>query len=209
MPACLYSNVADEPSIAAAASRCRARFAGSYLQLAFCVPGVLHPERSPQQIDAGRALATFQVNALGPLLLMKHFAAFLPRKATPVVTPAEGGDGLPARAVFAAMSARVGSIADNRAGGWYSYRSSKAAVNQMVRSLDIYLRATAGEKAMAVALHPGTVKTGLSKDFWASTPREKLFSAEYSAERLVDVVKGLKDGDRGKCWDWKGEEIPP
>ncbi len=107
------------------------------------------------------------------------------------------------------MSARVGSISDNRAGGWYSYRASKAGVNQLAKSLDIHLQNTAGEKAMSVALHPGTVKTGLSEAFWASTPKEKLFSAEFTAERLCSVVEGLGQEDRGKCWDWKGEEILP
>ncbi len=107
------------------------------------------------------------------------------------------------------MSARVGSITDNSAGGWYSYRASKAGVNQLAKSLDIYLKNTAGEKAMSVALHPGTVKTGLSEDFWASTAKEKLFSPEFTAERLCKVVEGLRQEDRGKCWDWKREEIPP
>lgn len=107
------------------------------------------------------------------------------------------------------MSARVGSITDNSAGGWYSYRASKAGVNQLAKSLDIYLKNTSGEKAISAALHPGTVKTGLSEDFWSSTPKEKLFSAEFAAERLCKVVEGLGQEDRGKCWDWKGEEIPP
>lgn len=82
-------------------------------------------------------------------------------------------------------------------------------MNQLAKSLDIYLKNTAGEKAMSVALHPGTVKTGLSENFWATTPKEKLFSAEFTAERLCKVVEKLGQEDRGKCWDWKGEEIPP
>lgn len=188
-----------------AAARCKDRFGGSYLRLAFANPGILHPERSPAQIDYRRALETFKVNTLGPMLLMKHFCPFLPRKTTELAAE----EGLPGHAVFAVMSARVGSIADNRAGGWYSYRSSKAAVNQVVKSLDIHLRGTAGDKAMAVALHPGTVKTGLSRNFWESTPSEKLFSPEFSAEKLIDVVKGVTVQGRGKCWDWAGKEIPP
>lgn len=107
------------------------------------------------------------------------------------------------------MSARVGSITDNSAGGWFSYRASKAAVNQLAKSLDIYLQQSAGEKALCVSLHPGTVKTGLSRDFWASTPKEQLFSPEYAAEKLCEVVKGLGEEGRGKCWDWAGKEIPP
>lgn len=107
------------------------------------------------------------------------------------------------------MSARVGSISDNSLGGWYSYRTSKAGVNQLVKSLDIYLENTAGEKAMSVGLHPGTVKTGLSKDFWASTKKEKLFEPDWVAERLVDVVKAVGIEGRGRCWDWEGKEVPP
>lgn len=191
--------------MADAAARCKDRFGGSYLRLAFALPGILHPERAPAQIDYRRALETFKVNTLGPMLLMKYFCPFFPRKTTEL---AEEG-GLPGNAVFAVMSARVGSITDNRAGGWYSYRSSKAAVNQVVKSLDIHLRGNAGEKAMAIALHPGTVKTGLSRNFWESTPSEKLFSPEFSAEKLMDVVKGVTVKGRGKCWDWQGKEIPP
>lgn len=107
------------------------------------------------------------------------------------------------------MSARVGSISDNSLGGWYSYRASKAGVNQLAKSLDIYLRNSAGEKAVAVSLHPGTVKTGLSEEFWKSTRPEKLFSAEFAAERLCEVVKNVGTEGRGKCWDWEGKEIPP
>ena len=196
---------ADERTVAEAAARCKERFPGSHLRLAFAIPGILHPERSPAQIDYRRALQTFKVNTLGPMLLMKHICPFLPRKMSELATE----DGLPGHAVFAVMSARVGSIADNSAGGWYSYRSSKAAVNQVVKSLDIYLRANAGDKAIAVALHPGTVKTGLSRDFWDSTPSEKLFSPGFSAKKLMDVVKGMTVEGRGRCWDWEGKEIPP
>ena len=136
---------------------------------------------------------------------MKHFTSFLPKKATEVL-PIEN---LPSSGLFAFMSARVGSISDNNAGGWYSYRSSKAAVNQIAKSFDIYLRNTAGEKAMAVSLHPGTVKTGLSERFWESTPEDKLFSPEFAAEKLCEVVTNVGVDGRGKSWDWEGKEIPP
>lgn len=107
------------------------------------------------------------------------------------------------------MSARVGSISDNTLGGWYSYRASKAALNQVTKTFDNYLRATAGDKAVALALHPGTVKTGLSKKFWANVKGEKLFSPRFAAERLVDVVRGMGVEGRGRCWDWEGKEVPP
>ena len=181
-----------------------------HLHLAYLIPGILHPEKSPSQIDADNALSTFRVNTLGPMLLAKHFMPFLPRKATPA--PAEDEmKGLPNIAAMALMSARVGSVSDNARGGWYSYRSSKAAVNQLVKSFDIYVRNTAGDKAMVLGLHPGTVKTGLSKEFWDSIGEKGLLEPDQAAEHLYSVVleKG-KDGEgRGRCWDWKNTEVPP
>lgn len=220
-------DVTDEPSIAAAAARAAELFpqASHHLRLACAIPGVLlNPEKNPGQIDAESSLQSFRVNAVGPLLLMKHFGEFLPKLATDVracPSPDDPGaddhghdDGagvrLPAaHAVWLSMSARVGSIADNRAGGWYSYRASKTAVSSMSKSFDNYLRARSGDKAVAVAYHPGTVKTELSKGFWKSVEKDKLFSPEYAAERMVDVISGLELGQRGKCWDWKNEEVPP
>jgi len=201
-------DVKDEKSIKDAASFLASKYPtkSSYLHLAFCTPGMLKPEKSPAQIDYEAALETFKLNTLGPMMLLKHFSPFLPSKRMDLTASATG---LPPQAVFAIMSARVGSISENRLGGWYSYRASKAAVNQIVKSLNIYLKISTGGKAIAVGLHPGTVKTDLSRDFWQSTPKEKLFEPKYAAERLVDVVKGLREESGGKCWDWKGEEIPP
>ncbi|KAL9103634.1 MAG: hypothetical protein Q9163_001329 [Psora crenata] len=204
----LQLDVTDESSVAAVADHCRSRFSNdssSYLRLAFCIPGILHPEKSPAQINSHDSLNTFKVNALGPLLLSKHFSPFLPRKSVIL----EHYDSLPASAILALMSARVGSISDNALGGWYSYRASKAAVNSLAKSVDIYLRQRCGDNAMCVSLHPGTVKTGLSEEFWGSTPKGKLFTPEFAAERLTEVLKRLELSGRGKCWDWKGTEIPP
>ncbi|KAJ9635496.1 hypothetical protein H2199_008499 [Coniosporium tulheliwenetii] len=99
---------------------------------------------------------------------------------------------------MALMSARVGSITDNSLGGWYSYRASKAAVNQITKTFDNFLRSTAGDAAMAVALHPGTVKTDLSREFWGNVREEKLFEAEWVAERLVELLGGAKGRRSGK-----------
>lgn len=109
------------------------------------------------------------------------------------------------------MSARVGSISDNNGlGGWYSYRASKAAVNQIVKTFDLHLQRTSGEKAVCVGLHPGTVKTGLSEAFWGNVKEGKLFEAEWVAGRLVEVLKGVGgEGARGRCWDWEGKEVVP
>ena len=176
-----------------------------YLHVAFCVPGILCPEKSPSQIEYEHALNTFRTNTLGPMMLLKHFSPFLPRKSTVLHEEPH----LPPQAVWATMSARVGSITDNGLGGWYSYRASKAAVNQITRTFDNHLKTSAGDKAVAISLHPGTVKTGLSKDFWNNVKEEKLFSPEFAAEKLMEVVNSRQLDDRGKSWDWRGEEIPP
>ncbi|KAM6480172.1 hypothetical protein HDV62DRAFT_121645 [Trichoderma sp. SZMC 28011] len=230
-------DVTDESTIASAAQEAQNLFPkdSHHLHLACVLPGVLlNPEKSPAQVDADAALQSFRINAVGQLLVAKHFFGFLPRKGTAMSQPGyeyddedvdeedddyEGEDEdeaeeeaalrLPQHATWLNMSARVGSTTDNRAGGWFSYRASKAAVNSITKSLDIQLRTRAGDNAMAVAYHPGTVKTELSKDFWSGVPKEKLFSTEYAAERLMDVVCGLGVRDRGRCWDWKGTEIPP
>jgi NAD(P)-dependent dehydrogenase (short-subunit alcohol dehydrogenase family) len=183
------------------------------LRLALTVPGILHVEKSPSQIDAKNALDSFQVNALGPMLLMKHLSQFLPTKSSPAF-PVSGVDSknslkLPSHAIYAMMAARVGSISDNNSGGWYSYRASKSAVYQIVKTFDLYLRSRCAERALAVALHPGTVKTDFTKEFWKG---RKMLEPEDSAERLLDFLVTLQPGveeGRGRCWDWKGEEVFP
>jgi NAD(P)-dependent dehydrogenase (short-subunit alcohol dehydrogenase family) len=171
--------------------------------------GLLFPEKSPSQIDADDALLTFRTNTLGPMLMLKHFSPFLPRKSASSDNDEEEMKGLPSVATTAIMSARVGSIGDNRLGGWYSYRASKAGVNQLVKTFDNHLKTASGDKAMAVALHPGTVKTDLSKEFWSNVKKEKLFERDWVAERLIDVIKEVGLDGRGKCWDWAGKEVPP
>ncbi|KPI42497.1 uncharacterized protein AB675_9623 [Cyphellophora attinorum] len=203
----------DEKSISDLASYCKDRYndrsksKSAHLRMAFCLPGMLVPEKAPEKIEYDSALDTLKLNLLADMMLAKHFTPFLPKKSAQL----DPIDGLPAdKAVLAFMSARVGSISDNSLGGWYSYRASKAGVNQLVKSVDIYLKMRAEGKAMCVGLHPGTVKTELSREFWGGVQEGKLFSAEYSAERLVEVVNGLGvEEGRGRCWDWKGEEVPP
>jgi NAD(P)-dependent dehydrogenase (short-subunit alcohol dehydrogenase family) len=173
------------------------------------VPGLLFPEKSPAQIDAKDALLTFQTNTLGPMLMIKHFSPFIPKKRAEPEEDEATMKGLPSAASIAIMSARVGSISDNRLGGWYSYRASKAGVNQVVKTFDNHLRTASGDKALAVALHPGTVKTEFSKEFWGGVKKEKLFEPEFVAERLVDVVRQVGIDGRGRCWDWDGKEVSP
>lgn len=176
----------------------------NYLRLGMIAPGILiNPEKTPQQINYDEALETFKINTLGPMLAIKHFSPFLPRKGTAV----EQATGLPELAVWATMSARVGSIGDNKLGGWFAYRASKAAVNQVSKTFQNNLTLTK-RPAISVTLHPGTVKTHLSREFWESTRPEKLFSPDFSAEKLQGVIQGLTRDDGGGQFDWKGETIP-
>lgn len=196
------------------ASQVRETYPDTPLRLAITVPGILNVEKSPSQIDAEKALESFRVNALGPMLLMKHLSPLLPTKASSSFPTSpdklkETDLQLPSHAIYAMMAARVGSISDNGTGGWYSYRASKAAVFQLTKTFDLYLRTRCKEKAMAVAMHPGTVQTEFTKDYWSG---REMLQPEESAARLLQVLcamgPGTNDG-RGRCWDWKGEEVLP
>lgn len=202
----------DESTIESMASTIRDKIPDTPLRLAITVPGILNVEKSPTQIDAAAALESFRVNSLGPMLLMKHLSPLLPAKsATPFAeTDAqEGRFSLPTHAIYAMMAARVGSISDNGFGGWYSYRASKAAVFQLAKTFDLFLRTRSKERALALAMHPGTVQTDFTKDY--QDGREML-TPDESAEKLLKVICGIGPGmndGRGRCWDWKGEEVLP
>ena len=149
----------------------------------------IKPEKSWREIDAAQMAASFAINAVGPALVMKHFLPLLPREG---------------RAVFATLSARVGSIGDNRLGGWYSYRASKAALNQLVRTAAIELNRRS-PNAICVALHPGTVDTGLSASF--TKTGLDVQTPELAARQLLEVIQGLATADSGGFFDCKGETI--
>ncbi|KAI0147494.1 short-chain dehydrogenase/reductase-like protein [Xylariaceae sp. FL1272] len=220
-----HLDVTDESSISAAASKASELFPQSshHLHLAFCLPGILKPEKSPKQVEYEESLQMLKVNTLGPLMCMKHFGEFLPRKGTDLGVIEElnraeenenNEDGerplvLPRHATYLTNSARVGSTSDNGLGGWYTYRASKAGVNSITKTFDLYLQTRSQDKAIAMAYHPGTVKTGLSKEFWGNVQEEKLFTPEFAVKKMLEAVEGRKIEDRGRCWDWKGDEILP
>lgn len=203
----------EESSISDVAGYCKERYQSkdnkeAHLRLGVCLPGQLYPEKSPSQIEYDKALSTLKLNLLTPMMLLKHFHAFLPKKAMKL----ESIDGLPSAGVLAFLSARVGSISDNNLGGWYSYRASKAGLNQLVKSGDLFQKIASKDNACVIGLHPGTVKTNLSKEFWANVKKDKLFTPEYSVEQMMTrVINGEQSIDdlRGNCWDWKGERIMP
>lgn len=148
------------------------------------------PEKSLRDLDAQTLADSFALNAVGPALLMKHFLPLLPKDR---------------RAVFATLSARVGSIGDNRLGGWYAYRAAKAALNQLVHTAAVEL-ARKNPQAICVALHPGTVRTQLTEAF-AKTGLE-VQEPQLAADRLLAVVDGLSVSDTGGFFDHHGKPVP-
>jgi NAD(P)-dependent dehydrogenase (short-subunit alcohol dehydrogenase family) len=173
------------------------RFAAAQgdLRLVIDATGFLHdagqkPEKTWRQVDAGNLARSFALNATGPMLIMKHVLPLLPRSG---------------KAVFATLSARVGSIGDNRLGGWYAYRASKAALNQFVRTAAVELARRAPE-AICAALHPGTVATSLSAPFEASGL--EVHTPEAAARHLLAVTDGLTAADNGGFFDWRGQPVP-
>jgi NAD(P)-dependent dehydrogenase (short-subunit alcohol dehydrogenase family) len=186
-------DVTDEASIVAWAAQVAA--SGLSLRLVIIASGVLHgpgmqPEKSLAALDAAALAQLFAVNATGPALVMKHLLPLLPKQG---------------RAVCAALSARVGSIGDNQLGGWYAYRTSKAALNQLVHTAAIELRRQRPQ-ALCVALHPGTVDTDLSAPF-AKTGLEVRGPAEAAAQ-LLAVLEGLVPAQSGGFYDWRGDPVP-
>ncbi len=152
----------------------------------------LRPEKSLRQQTASAFEQVFAINTFGPGLVAKHFLPIMPKSG---------------RAVFAALSARVGSISDNRMGGWHAYRASKAALNMLIRNYAIE-QARRNPDFVAVSLHPGTVDTDLSKPFQSGVPDKQLFTPDQSAAYLLRVIGGLTAKDSGKAFDWAGKEIP-
>jgi len=184
----------NEESIARAAAAAKA--AGP-LHLVIVATGLLHdagqqPEKSWRGLTATGLQRAFAVNATGPALVAKYF---LPLLATD------------RKAVFAALSARVGSIEDNRLGGWHAYRASKAALNMLIRTLAVEL-ARRNDRALCVGLHPGTVDTALSRPFQAGVPEGKLFTPARAAGQLLGVLDGLSPGHSGGLFAWDGQRLP-
>lgn len=185
-------DLTDEPSIAAAAAS--AAQSAHPIRTIIDATGVLADdgciaEKSWRQLDPLNMARAFQINAIGPALLMKHFLPLLPREG---------------KSVFATLSARVGSIADNQLGGWYSYRASKAALNQFVRTAAVELKRN-NPAAICVALHPGTVDTSFTQRF-AKTGLE-VQTPEISAAKLLAVIDALDASRTGTFIDQHGYTI--
>ncbi len=158
--------------------------------------GLLHhgdmmPEKSLSSLSSENLQTVFAINTFAPAMVAKYFLPKLSKDR---------------RSIFAALSARVGSISDNHLGGWYSYRASKAALNMILKTASIEL-ARKNKTAIVVGLHPGTVVSDLSEPFQRNVKSDKLFSSDYSVSKLVEVLDKLTPQDTGKVFAWDGEEI--
>ncbi|MFW5680927.1 MAG: SDR family NAD(P)-dependent oxidoreductase [Pseudomonadota bacterium] len=155
-------------------------------------PGAMAPEKTWRQLERASMERSFAINAIGPALVAKRLLPLLRRDR---------------KAAFAALSARVGSIEDNQLGGWYAYRASKAALNQLLRTAAIELGRRAPE-AVCIGLHPGTVDTGLSAPFQSGVAEGKLFTPAYAASRLLEVIDARGPEDSGGLFAWDGARLP-
>jgi NAD(P)-dependent dehydrogenase (short-subunit alcohol dehydrogenase family) len=185
----------SEDSIAAAAASIQAR--GITPDLVIVAAGLLHdgargPEKSIRDLNADWMLENYHINAVGPALVAKHFLPIMPRKG---------------RSVFAALSARVGSISDNRLGGWHGYRASKAALNMLIRNLSIEWQRR-NPDAIITAIHPGTVNTALSAPFGGGSDAPGRFTPQQSAAQILDVLGGLQPSQSGQLFAYDGQLIP-
>ncbi len=190
----LDCDLREEAQLAQAAGAIAART--PMLHLVINTAGMLHdgalrPEKALSQLTLANLQASFAINAFAPILLAKALLPML-RHAEPVV--------------YASLSARVGSIGDNRVGGWYGYRAAKAAQNQLLRTLSIEL-SRVNRQSIVLALHPGTTDTGLSRPFQANVTPEKLFTPAFSAAALLDIIAARQPADSGNFYAWDGKPI--
>ena len=168
------------------------------IDLLFIATGFLHdetqqPEKSWRSLEKPALDRAFAINATGPALVIKEALRLVPRDKP---------------CAIAALAARVGSIGDNRLGGWYAYRASKAALVMLLKTFAIELARTHKQLTLA-ALHPGTVDTGLSEPFQGNVPEGKLFTPQQSADYLLGVLAGLGPDDSGGHFDWAGKSVTP
>jgi NAD(P)-dependent dehydrogenase (short-subunit alcohol dehydrogenase family) len=180
----------DEDSIVRAAATIET------LDIAIVTTGMLHdahqrPERALKELDPAAIARSFAINSIAPAIVAKHLIPKMPRDR---------------RAVFAVLGARVGSIGDNRTGGWHGYRASKAALVMLMKTIAIET-ARNRPNAIIVTLHPGTVDTSMSKPFQGNVALEKLFTPALAAEQLLKVIDGLTPADSGGHFAWNGSRI--
>ena len=181
-------DVTDETSVSAALGALEPGFDLILVATGALVIDGAQPEKTLRKVTAQAMADQFALNCIGPSLVLKHSLRLMPRKG---------------RCVFAALSARVGSIGDNHLGGWYSYRTAKAALNQMIHSAAIELGRTHPE-AVCVALHPGTVATEFTQNYSAT---HDTVPPAQAASNLLGVIEGLTPAQTGLFFDWQGKQV--
>ncbi|GMY33532.1 putative oxidoreductase [Fagus crenata] len=199
----LQLDLTNESTIEASAKSISERFGSLNLLInasgILSIPDVLQPETTLSKVEKSSLLLAYEVNAVGPIMVIKHMWPLL---------KVGGGSGTERDvAVVANLSARVGSIGDNRLGGWHSYRSSKAALNQLTKTVSVEF-ARKKDPIICILLHPGTVDTDLSRPFQRNVPEGKLFTKEFSVQKLLGIINNAKSHDNGKFFAWDGQEIP-
>ncbi|GAA5877231.1 hypothetical protein JCM8547_006304 [Rhodosporidiobolus lusitaniae] len=213
----LEVDVREEDTVKKAAEDVKKEYGDKSLRFLINTSGVLHADKSIAEVDVDKLLNSFQLNTFGPLLAFKHFYPLLPQKNDIKHSSASSSDEDPAQGlihpglgVLATLTARIGSIGDNKKGGWYAYRASKAAANQTIATLqrELSLRST---PSIAIALHPGTtVGTNLSKPWTNEADAGKKPGVHYPPEAvdsLLKVIKGLKQEDGGRFLDYAGKDV--
>ncbi len=180
-------DITDEACIIEALGRVKGPFDTIIVATGALEIGMHGPEKQLKALNPEALVAQFTLNAVGPTLVLKHVLQHIPRDR---------------RAVFAALSARVGSIGDNRLGGWYSYRASKAALNQLIHTAAIEV-ARSHKQAICVTLHPGTVATRFTEKY----SDHARVSAPEAASNLISVIENLSPSETGKFFDWSGAEV--
>jgi len=199
---CDVTNEGDVKATAAEVARLHGK-----LDLAVNVSGILHPsgkgETRVQDVDFPGLQETFAVNTFGPLIMAKHLAPLLQKGSGLFGCQKENSRHT---GVLAHVSARVGSISDNKLGGWYSYRMSKAALNMANKNLAIEL-GRGKRKVVCLVLHPGTVDTDLSRPYHRNVPSNQLFTAQYSVDRMLGLVEAASMEDTGNYMSWDGQTI--
>ncbi|MEO0457573.1 MAG: SDR family NAD(P)-dependent oxidoreductase [Cyanobacteria bacterium P01_A01_bin.114] len=192
---CLVMDITDEAQIISGLAKLQT--VTHRLHIVVNCVGFLHtqdikPEKRLQQIETDQLLRYFQVNSIGAILLAKHLM--------PLLNHTE-------RNLFATLSAKIGSIDDNRLGGWYGYRASKAALNMLLKTAAIEYRRKS-KHTMIVMLHPGTTDTQLSQPFQRGVPPGKLFSVERTVNQLMQVLAQVELPDTGSFFSWDGSRLP-
>lgn len=193
----LHADLFSDPALAQLAEEI-----AEPLDLVIVATGILHedsglqPEKRIQQLTMQQYLQVMQVNSFLPLQIARHFLPLLQHR-----------DRAGRKGIFAALSARVGSISDNRLGGWYSYRASKAALNMLLKTLAVEVSRQSPELIIC-GLHPGTVDSRLSAPYQRNVPAAKLFTPEYAAARLLTVLDQLQVSDSGRVFAWDGQPVP-